>query len=583
LTDRAPPSAALLEGWHLLEQVHGLEPLGDLAWDAREQRWVIHVECQLATPNTTGVPQVTDWYFVVSPRYPWGPIEIYPSKRSGFCNTFPHQDYNAEGDVDRPWRLGDVCVRERGFTVGAGSEPKGDVTRLQWLAHRLTEWIDHAAAGTLTKIGDHFELPRFPTTGDTVVGFYEDEVSYAAWCASPDSYGLVDLVSLGSTAIAAKRFLSPEGKVLCEPLWGRTIRETGFAYQSVWLRLPAVPLAPPFGAPMTWGELFSCMGGPEHGPRLLYRCLGPLYRSSITAPGILLLGFPIPQSVGGPNLLMRWQPMLLPPRNLMHRRRGFRDADGFRRWEMQTTFRPDRKLSWLTGENWSRQALASRGQLHAEMRSRRILLVGAGSLSAVLAELLVRGGVERLTLVDNDRLKGGNLVRHSLALDDVGQYKAPSLAKRLNQISPHAEAVGLPLAFPGCLQSTAIQCGDFDLIIDCTGSDDVVAALADLGHSHSATMCSLSIARSGARMYAYSATAREFSSERFFAAVMPCLVEDNRELPDADLPWEGVGCWCPVLPVRADAVALLAARAINWLEEVVTTTPTGFRVIDRHG
>ena len=55
-----------------------------------------------------------------------------------------------------------------------------------------------------------------------------------------------------------------------------------------------------------------------------------------------------------------------------------------------------------------------------------------------MAEHLVRGGVTDLALIDGDPLEAGNLVRHSLTMNELKGNKAEKLMERLNFVSPHA-------------------------------------------------------------------------------------------------------------------------------------------------
>jgi ThiF family len=75
-------------------------------------------------------------------------------------------------------------------------------------------------------------------------------------------------------------------------------------------------------------------------------------------------------------------------------------------------------------------------------------LIGAGAVGSAFAELLVRGGVHRLLVLDSEGVQVGNLTRHSLTMEHVGTPKALGLATRLNKISPHATVLGHKSEFP---------------------------------------------------------------------------------------------------------------------------------------
>lgn len=74
-----------------------------------------------------------------------------------------------------------------------------------------------------------------------------------------------------------------------------------------------------------------------------------------------------------------------------------------------------------------------------EAAARRAAIVGTGSVGSKIAEILVRSGISRLTLVDGDVMLPGNTERHALDWRDVGFRKVHGLKRRLLQISPGAD------------------------------------------------------------------------------------------------------------------------------------------------
>ena len=65
-----------------------------------------------------------------------------------------------------------------------------------------------------------------------------------------------------------------------------------------------------------------------------------------------------------------------------------------------------------------------------------IVCVGAGGLGCVGLAYLAAAGVGTITIVDFDRVELSNLQRQILfTVDDVGKYKAETLAKRLKQLN----------------------------------------------------------------------------------------------------------------------------------------------------
>ena len=80
------------------------------AWHPETQQWVI--PCRIAADVLPDGPiaPVTDWFILVDENYPYGSTGIYPAKEGGITQTFPHQNYNGEGDAGQPWRSGMLCT-----------------------------------------------------------------------------------------------------------------------------------------------------------------------------------------------------------------------------------------------------------------------------------------------------------------------------------------------------------------------------------------------------------------------------------------------------------------------------------------
>jgi molybdopterin/thiamine biosynthesis adenylyltransferase len=101
-------------------------------------------------------------------------------------------------------------------------------------------------------------------------------------------------------------------------------------------------------------------------------------------------------------------------------------------------------------ERYSRQILFSGiGKDGQEtLRNKHVLIIGAGALGAANAEMIVRAGVGRVTIVDRDYVDFSNLQRQNLyteqdAIDRMP--KAEAAQKRLAAINSDVEIVALTL------------------------------------------------------------------------------------------------------------------------------------------
>jgi molybdopterin/thiamine biosynthesis adenylyltransferase len=73
------------------------------------------------------------------------------------------------------------------------------------------------------------------------------------------------------------------------------------------------------------------------------------------------------------------------------------------------------------------------------LAEQHVSIIGCGSFGSALADMLVRAGLGRLTLIDPELLETENLGRHVLTGVNVGQPKAAALAARLLEINPNLQ------------------------------------------------------------------------------------------------------------------------------------------------
>lgn len=72
------------------------------------------------------------------------------------------------------------------------------------------------------------------------------------------------------------------------------------------------------------------------------------------------------------------------------------------------------------------------------IKNTRIFFGGAG-IGSIIAECALRFGFENITIVDGDTVELSNLNRQNYEEQDLGEFKAKSLAKRLLRINPNAK------------------------------------------------------------------------------------------------------------------------------------------------
>lgn len=79
-------------------------------------------------------------------------------------------------------------------------------------------------------------------------------------------------------------------------------------------------------------------------------------------------------------------------------------------------------------------------ELMDNIMSRNVIIFGIGGVGSWCAESLVRSGIQKLTIVDSDRICITNINRQSHAtVLTVGEVKTEALKKRLMEINPSAQ------------------------------------------------------------------------------------------------------------------------------------------------
>lgn len=123
-------------------------------------------------------------------------------------------------------------------------------------------------------------------------------------------------------------------------------------------------------------------------------------------------------------------------------------------------------------EEWlSRTSLLVGEEALARLQQSHVLVVGVGGVGAYAAEMIVRAGVGRITLLDADEVEASNLNRQLVALcSTLGRPKVDVLRQRLLDINPH-------LHIEVCARY--LEAGDVETLLD-GGFDFVVDAIDTL-------------------------------------------------------------------------------------------------------
>jgi hypothetical protein len=562
------PSNELRRGRRALEGLTGVELLSALTWQEEDGAFALRFRVTCSDGEAGALPPVTEWYALIEPTYPYGDISIVPARDGGITATYQHQRRN-RGRLERSWRTGKICVqtpmavKERAAFDGEPYEPE---QRLRWNVERCRGWIRDASRGSLVRPGDPFELPDFPFRSRTSVMFSEGPAELAAWRERPERLGLAEYVTLSEAPaqLVVTAFTTLRGEPIFQPSWGTAIAAITRRRRGCWLRMDSVPVLSPWEPPETWGDLSTILASQKINAADVLRRLVPHIRDGL--PHVALLGFAIPSVVDGQAVKMHWAAIELPTLSTAPQP-GFRPTEASR-WlhDSVAAFGASNEIVWAASQNWHPDELASRGRLDAALRSSRILLIGAGAVGAAISELLVRGGVTDILIVDGDSLAAGNLIRHTLTLREVGQAKARALADRLNAVSPHSRIESLAEEFPPRSREHDGRLRECDVVLDCTGSDAALHALSTFEWGGERLFSSFSVGLEARRMFIFTASAGRFPHAEFQHALGPWLAKERAEQGGKALPREGTGCWNAVFPAAPHEMGLMCAAAIWELE-----------------
>lgn len=122
---------------------------------------------------------------------------------------------------------------------------------------------------------------------------------------------------------------------------------------------------------------------------------------------------------------------------------------------------------------YARQILLDGWDIDAQLRlkSARVVMIGAGGLGCPASETLVRAGLGKIHLIDDDVIEASNLQRQTLFLpDDIGKPKALTAAQMLERINPLISARGTVarLSEDNAYELLDMATGKPDLLLDCT-------------------------------------------------------------------------------------------------------------------
>ena len=560
--------------------IEGFDLTEDLIWNVDIKKWVFRFLIHSSHADTSRIPATTSWFCTVDRNYPQGNIKVYPDAVGGIEKTHYHQNFNSLKE-DHRWRKGDICIKD---TLGKwgkrnfNEEPYDEKYRLQWYIKRCMEWIRAVAENTIVIPGDPFEVPATPSLSSEKFVFNETETSFATWNDAATPFGgncTFKEIFPGSNTFVISTFKAKDFEMSYE--WGLHINENKKESDGFWIRLKSVPVFEEWQLPYFWNELFEVAAKdqidlPALIKQILYKAKGSFF---------LLIGFPIPENFGEENTGYHWMGVRCPK---LTKLTGFRDKSPE---QINTSFRiafnATAKIDWLTTESWSFEDLTSRGKLDPATIGKQYLLIGAGALGSCLGELLVRLGCINVTVIDHDIVLAGNLVRHTLTMEEAYRFKAEAMATHLNKLSPHAKVKHVSKSITSLSSHQLSELiSDHNVIINATANDEVIDLFDELLEGQEKTFVSFAFGFFVKRMFCFYHHNVPSLKSTFLEKIMPWLDKEAEENPDPDFPREGLGCWHPVFPARLDHIQSLIGAEMTNFEKLMNNPPgTDFHVMER--
>ncbi len=456
-----------------------------------------------------------------------------------------------------------------------------------WKTGRLLQWIDAAAADDLVAIGAPNELPAGFGQGSTMTVGFSEIIGDMEWLNAVDTrwgFASVPAVPGAKSTWALTELFDERAASIRRFEWGSAIGGIPPSINAVWLVARALPVREPWDGPTTWADLTELLSRQGVDLTSILASAGARHRASSrpATPHRLLIGFPYSSRFGHAPERLHWLALgKIPLAGRTEKRAGFRPREETRRmWDRELS-RSHKALSWMRTENWAPDQLRSRGGAEQQVRDKKLLVIGAGSLGSAVAENLCRAGALNLGILDGETLAVGNLVRHALTMVDVGLNKADALAKTLNFVSPHAAIKSMPHRFQANMADCAAEAvRGYDVVIECTGSDDLLDELAAFEWRDEKLFVSLSMTWGADGFLAFSASEAIFpvidAKHRFAEAGAPLVRH-------ADANVEAIGCWNPVFPAVADDVQQWAAFGTRFIRETISNPSRRLKYFRRTG
>lgn len=572
---------AILKGYDLLLSKHIVQITQALEWSEKEKDgngWVFKFNIKVEEPNKANLPHVIKIKCLIRESYPYVPIIFYSEEKT--LQGFPHQDS----------ATGKICLS------GEDSFPMDD-TRLLEYVRAADNWVVEAANETLFQIGEPYELPDFNSLcliAARQLLFDESNQSFENW---KNYIGQTGIVMAKTTpkipGLFTTDFFAENGSLIWESRFKQDYLSNEQEIQGSWILIPDIRYYR-HRPPQTFKELKEiCKKFDINFTEILKKT----WKFDNRKACFIIVGFPIPINLGEESNEIHWQAMYFDSLKEFKRtnRNPIKSRKPSKIWEHLSSegcYSNDKKLPWVSSVNISKKRLISRGGNPKPFSALNVSIFGCGALGSSVSEILFKGGLERLSLFDNDALQYGNLCRHYLDASYLNMNKAIALADRLNMSSPFTEVTGFNIKVPEGLQNDLIalrELNESNLIIDCTTSLSAAEWLSIYSCEHRIKMATMFF-DFGAEYLTLYISSDNTSTTAIFKDITEIISQTSSPIPKeysyqpkkTDQVLEGAGCWHPTFPASHAHIQILSANGVNiLLNHFKTDSKKGFAAIIR--
>lgn len=544
--------------------------------------WLVPVTITIGS-SSAHVPTTTSWLLRVAHGYPLGSVDLYPALAESVTATFQHQDVNLL-IPGHSYRLGKLCLDNPyrlKLLASEGNDPVGDADyRVAWYLRRAVEWLERAATGYLARPAESFEIPRCLALRERIQLVHDESpATFGSWSGRERSWGRIVWKrprGLEKTLVAAK-FLDGSGRMIREA--STNAFEAGEPHvEGIWWLWPKPIAVVPWQFAYAWADLRDVARAQQVDVSRTLKSIAATMRGR--GPVILMLGYPMPATWYGDPVEVHWQAVEIFTFERGKPANGFRSNEsGWWQRDIATKFRGSDVMNYANTENWHPDRLQARGRVAVDLTAKKVAVIGCGALGSSLAELLVRGGVSRMLLVDGETLEVGNLVRHVLTAKDVGKNKADALAALLSVAAPLADIRASTVHLPSEPQQLHDLLDDCDIIVDCSATNDVPAVLASAWWSIAPIFISASVGFEAQRTFLYRVRGNTFTVDDFHHQLAPWLVREQTAWASSGECIEGVGCYSPLFRARLDDLKLAAIASLRFIEAACANDDDGPKLL----